>query len=168
MASSAVKPEMRSSTSIWVFLTVATSSRASSSSVSLRCRVSSFFSMFSVLRSRFSSFCWRRRSCFWRSARRSLTSRSYSLRAWRISSLASTSASRFLLSALLMDSLMIRLASSSALLISFSAVRLRSWMPIKMPMTSATTAAITQVITACIKGFPHLHFLDFQSSNVTI
>ena len=34
MASSAVKPEMRSSTSIWVFLTVVTSSRDSSSSLS--------------------------------------------------------------------------------------------------------------------------------------
>ena len=62
----------------------------------------------------------------WRAPpRRSLTSRSYSLRLLCISSRASTSASRFLDSAALMDSLMIRLASSSALEISRSATFLR-------------------------------------------
>ena len=147
MASSAVKPEMRSSTSISDFLRVFTSSRASSSSASLRERVSSFFSMLSVLRSRVSSFCWRRRSCFWRSERRSLTSFSYSLRAFRISSLASTSASRFLLSALLMDSLMMRFASSSALPISFSATFFRYWLPRTKNTTAATAKQTMPTMT---------------------
>ena len=80
-------------------------------------RASSFFSIASVLRSMFSSFCCKRRSCFCRSARRSFSSFSYSLRERRISSFASSVASRFLLSALLMASLMMRSASSSALAI---------------------------------------------------
>lgn len=58
-------------------------------------------------------------------ARRSFTSFSYSLRDFKISSLASRSASLFLFSELLMASLMMRVASSSALEISFSATRLR-------------------------------------------
>ncbi|SBV91841.1 hypothetical protein KL86CLO1_10172 [uncultured Eubacteriales bacterium] len=143
MASSAVKPEMRSSTSIWALLTVAMDSRSSSRAVSLFWMVSSFFSMFSVFLSMFSSFCWSLRSCFWSSMRCSLESRSKSLRAFRISSLASTSASRFLLSALLMASLMMRLASSSALAISFSAVRLRIWTPMGTPMTITPTKSAT-------------------------
>ena len=65
--------------------------------------------------------------------------------------MASTSASRFLLSALLMDSLMMRLASSSALEISFSATFRRHWMPTGKPMASATTAVITQAMIVCIK-----------------
>ena len=57
----------------------------------------------------FRRFSWR-----WISLRRSLTSLSNSLRAFRISSLASTVASRFLFSADLMASLITRRASSSA------------------------------------------------------
>lgn len=59
--------------------------------------------------------------------------------------MASTRASRFLLSALLMASLRMRLASSSALMISFSATFLRYRMPAGIPITSATTNAITPV-----------------------
>ncbi len=78
------------------------------------CKSSSFFSILSAFLSRLSSFCCVRRSMRWISLRRSFSSRSESVLILWISSLASTRASFFLLSAFLMASLTIRLASSSA------------------------------------------------------
>ena len=100
-APSAVKPEIRSSISVWLRLMTLISSFSLSMAACFWARDSSLFSRASVLRSRFSSF-------------------SYSLRFFKISSLASSSASFFLVSALLMASLMMRFPSSSALEISFS------------------------------------------------
>ena len=79
---------------VWLRLMILISSFSLSRAACFWARASSFFSMASVLRSRFSSFCCKRRSCFCRSARRSFSSFSYSLRERRISSFASSVASR--------------------------------------------------------------------------
>ena len=126
---------------VWLCLMVRISSCSFSMAACFCARESSFFSMASSLRSMFSSFCCRRRSCFCCSARRSLTSFSYSLRFFKISSFASRSASLFLFSELLMASLTIRRASCSASSIlrwSFFSLRRRISVQAAKPRTRAT------------------------------
>ncbi len=105
------------SSSAWAWVSLTFCSFLASSS-SLRSKASVFLS-------RVVSFCSKRRSCLLSSARRSLTSRSYSVRVLWISSLASRSISFFRFSPERMASLMRRVASASAEPISRSATFFR-------------------------------------------
>ena len=124
-ASSAVRPEMRSSSAFCCSCISLTAAWLLSRRVSLRDKDSSRFSMESSLRSRFSSFWTTRRSWRWSSERRSFVSRSSSWRRRWMSSFASSRASFFFVSPRWAASSTIRFASASAEPICDSAVRLR-------------------------------------------
>ena len=132
-ASSAVKPDILSSSSFclsWIAVSLAC---FNSKSLSFFCKLSSFFSIFKLFASRVSSFLNNLFSVFWSSALLSLVSLSSSFLSLCDSSFASSKISFFLVSASFTDSSIILLASISALPIFFSDIFLRASIPATVP-----------------------------------
>ena len=126
LASSLVKPDKRSNSACCFAHSCSALSWAAVKLCSLRASFSSLRSKDSILRSRFSSFCTKRRSWRCKSLRLSLFSRSISERRRWISSLASIIISLRFASPACSASCTIRIACSSAVAILLSATFLRT------------------------------------------
>ena len=143
LASSAVYPEIFSSSSFCLFICVSSSFCLLIIFCSLLVMLSSFLSMFSSFLSIVSSFCMSLFSDLEISFLLSFISLSTSLRSLCASSFASRAISFFMVSDLFSASRIRFLAFCSALPMAFSPKVFRMMYPAKMPITNATSPTIT-------------------------